>query len=323
MFGTRARTRILRALLFVLIFLAGNSVAQERTSELAEMSLEELLNVRITTIGRKQQELRHIPAAVYVITQEEIRRSGATSLPDLLRLVPGAEVAQIDNSTWALSIRGSNSMSNSKLLVLIDGRSVYYPTYSSIFWNVQDLVMEDVQRVEVIRGPGASLWGSNAVNGVINIVTKNAKDTAGTLISAGGGTFDQAFGTVRYGGKAGSTGYFRVFGKYSLRDNLVDLPGSGPLLGRTRMTHGGFRTDWKAGDANSLTLQGDLYQGASPQAGYQSVFTRQPVVVNDLDVSGGDLLTRWTHRLAGGSETVLSGVLRPLPAPRYSPQPVP
>lgn len=297
------QTRKVRTLLLFLLVFTGYGAGQERTSELADMSLEELLNVRITTIGRKQQEPNHIPAAVYVITQEEIRRSGATSLPDLLRLVPGAEVAQIDNSTWALSIRGSNSMSNSKLLVLIDGRSVYYPTYSSIFWNVQDLVLEDVQRVEVIRGPGASLWGSNAVNGVINIVTKKAKDTEGTLISAGGGTFDQAFGTARYGGKAGNTGYYRVFGKYSLRDNVVDLPGSGALLGRTRMTHGGFRTDWKAGDANLLTFQGDLYQGASPQAGYLSVFTGQPVVVNDLVVSGGDLLTRWTHRLAGGSET--------------------
>src|SRR5579864_2772444 len=162
MFPTKAEIRFLRALLLILIILAGNSVGQERTSELADMSLEELSNVRITTIGRKQQELTHIPAAVYVITQEEIRRSGATSIPDLLRLVPGADVAQIDNNTRALSIRGFNSMSNNKLLVLIDGRSVYYPTFSNVFWNVQDVVLEDVQRVEVIRGPGASLWGSNA-----------------------------------------------------------------------------------------------------------------------------------------------------------------
>src|SRR5689334_18089934 len=157
------QTRKVRTLLLFLLVFACYGAGQERTSELADMSLEELLNVRITTIGRKQQELRHIPAAVYVITQEEIRRSGATSIPDLLRLVPGADVAQIDNNTWALSIRGFSSMSNNKLLVLIDGRSVYYPTYSNIFWNAQDVVLEDVQRVEVIRGPGASLWGSNAV----------------------------------------------------------------------------------------------------------------------------------------------------------------
>ena len=219
-------TRKARTLFVFLILLTGYSAGQERTSELADMTLEELANVRITTIGRKQQEAAHIPAAVYIITQEEIRRSGATSIPELLRLVPGADVAQIDNSTWALSIRGFNSMSNNKLLVLIDGRSVYYPTFSNVFWNVQDLVLEDVQRVEVIRGPGASLWGSNAVNGVINIVTKNARDTEGTLISAGGGTFDQAFGAARYGGKLGTAGYYRVFGKYSLRDNVVDLPGS-------------------------------------------------------------------------------------------------
>ena len=294
-----------RMLLGLLLILSGHSAAQDRTSELAGMSLEELANVRITTIGRRQQELTRIPAAVYVITQEEIRRSGATSIPDLLRLVPGADVAQIDNNTWAVSIRGFNSMSNNKLLVLIDGRSVYYPTFSNVFWNALDLVLEDVQRVEVIRGPGASLWGSNAMNGVINIVTKNAKDTEGTLVSAGAGTFDQAFGAARYGGRLGSAGSYRVFGKYSLRDNLVDLP-AGPLDGRTQMTHGGFRSDWKLNEANSFTIQGDLFQGAAPQAGYLSVFTRQPIVVNNhLEVSGGDVLTRWTHRLAGGSETAL------------------
>ncbi|HSB76317.1 MAG TPA: TonB-dependent receptor, partial [Terriglobales bacterium] len=248
-----------------------------------------------------QQELKNIPAAVYVITQEEIRRSGAASIPDLLRLVPGAEVAQIDNNTWAISIRGFNSMSNNKLLVLIDGRSVYYPTYSNVFWNVQDVVLEDVQRVEVIRGPGASLWGSNAVNGVINIVTKNAKDTEGTLVTAGGGTFDQAFGSARYGGRLGSAGYYRVFGKYSLRDNVVDLP----LDGRAQMTHGGFRADWNLGKPNFFTFQGDLYREASPQAGYLSVFTRQPVITRQLHASGGNLLSRWTHRLGGGSETAL------------------
>ena len=249
--------------------------------------------------------MSRIPAAVYVITEEEIRRSGATNIPDVLRLVPGIEVAQIDNTNWAISIRGANSISSNKLLVLIDGRSVYYPTFSNVFWDVQDTVLEDIERIEVIRGPGASLWGANAVNGVINIVTKRASDTEGALVAVGGGNYDHGFGAVRYGGELGKFGHYRAFSKFSLRDNLVHLPGT-PLSGQSRMLRGGFRTDLNLAGEHRLTVQGDIYQGVSPQAVYRSVLVRAPLVTdNDLSVDGGDLLLRWKRRLAGGSETAL------------------
>lgn len=275
--------------------------AQVRQTDLGEMSLEQLMNLEVTTIGRKRQSVNHIPAAVYVITQEEIRRSGATTIPDLLRLVPGVEVAQIDNANWAISIRGFNYRSSNKLLVLVDGRTVYYPIYSSVFWDAQDTLLEDIERIEVIRGPGASLWGANAVNGVINIITKRARDTTGSLVSGGGGNKDRGFGAVRYGGTAGSHGYYRIFGKFSAEDNLVRWPGLG---GWPRSLRGGFRSDWDLEGDNRLTVQGDLYHGTSPQAVYRSPFLREPITTDDhLTSDGGDLLLRWRHRLAGGSET--------------------
>jgi iron complex outermembrane recepter protein len=283
--------------------LAITCVAQQ--TDISELSLEDLMNIEVTTVGKREQRLSQIPAAVYVITQDEIRRSGATNIPDALRLVPGIEVAQIDNTNWAISIRGANSISSNKLLVLIDGRSVYYPTYSNVFWDVQDTVLEDIDRIEVIRGPGASLWGANAVNGVINIVTKRAEDTQGALVSAGGGNYDHAFGAVRYGGAIGNAGHYRAFSKFSLRDNLVPLPAS-LLDGQSRMLRGGFRADLNLSAENSLTLQGDIYQGVSPQAVYGSVLTRSPLVTkDDLSVDGGNVLLRWKRRLRGGSDTAI------------------
>jgi iron complex outermembrane recepter protein len=283
--------------------LLGTAYAQQQ--DLSQLTLEELTNIEVTTIGRKRQNVNRIPAAVYVITQEEIRRSGATNIPDLLRLVPGVEVAQIDNTNWAISIRGANSISSNKLLVLIDGRTVYYPTYSNVFWDVQDTLLDDVERIEVVRGPGASLWGANAVNGVINIITKKAEDTQGSLVSVGAGNYDQAFGAVRYGGLLGARGSYRIFSKFSLRDNVVH-PATAPLAAQSRMLRGGFRTDSNLADDNRLTIQGDIYQGLAPQAIYRSVLTRFPLVTDDnVTVAGGDLLLRWKHRLAGGSETTL------------------
>jgi len=290
-------------LLFAVLVCTLAAAAQE--ADLSKLSLEDLMNIEITTVGKRPQRMSQVPAAVYVITQADIRRSGATNIPDVLRLVPGMEVAQIDNTNWAISIRGANSISSNKLLVLIDGRSVYYPTYSNVFWDVQDTVLEDVERIEVIRGPGASLWGANAVNGVINIVTKKAADTEGALLTVGGGNYDRGFGAVRYGGELGTFGHYRAFSKFSLRDNVVQLPAF-PLDGQSRMVRGGFRTDLNLPGESHLTLQGDAYQGVSPQAVYRSVLIRGPLVIDhDLRVDGGDLLLRWKRRLAGGSETAL------------------
>src|ERR1700723_1390430 len=160
---------------------------QQQTPDLADRSLEDLMNIEVTSVSKKEQKLSRTASAVFVITQEDIRRSGATNIPDLLWMVPGLDVAQINTNTWAISARGFNGQFSNKLLVMIDGRTVYTPVFSGVFWDVQNLMLEDIERIEVIRGPGATLWGANAVNGVINIITKNAKDTQGTLVTAAAG----------------------------------------------------------------------------------------------------------------------------------------
>src|SRR5665213_982900 len=180
--------------------------------DLTQFSLEDLMNVEVISVSKKEQKLAKTGAAIFVITQEDIRRSGATNIPDLLRMVPGVDVARVDHSTWAISIRGFNSVYANKVLVLIDGRSVYHPAYSGVLWYAQDVPLEDLERIEVIRGPGGTVWGANAMNGVINIITKPAQATAGGLIVAGGGSDGQGEGLVQYGGKIGQSGDYRVYG---------------------------------------------------------------------------------------------------------------
>src|SRR5712692_6348288 len=170
-------------------------------ADLAEASLEDLMNTKVTSVSRKEQKLSKVAAAVYVITQEDIHRSGATNIPDLLRMVPGLDVGQIDANIWAISARGFNLQFANKLLVLIDGRAVYTPLFGGVFWDTQDVPLEDIDRIEVVRGPGGTVWGANAVNGVINVITKSAADTQGGLLTGGGGTQAQGFGTLQYGGK--------------------------------------------------------------------------------------------------------------------------
>src|SRR5437762_3935859 len=186
---------------------------QNNVVDVTAMSVEDLMNMQVTSVSKRTQKVADAAAAVYVITQEDIRRSGATNIPEALRLVPGVQVARIDENKWAISSRGSNGRFANKLLVLIDGRSVYTPLFSGVYWNVQDVMLEDVDRIEVIRGPGATLWGANAVNGVINIITKKAKDTQSALVTAGAGTEERASGSARYGGTIGKPAY-RVYGKY-------------------------------------------------------------------------------------------------------------
>src|SRR5882672_8896911 len=198
----------------LLVSLTGAARAQQPTHDLTEASLEDLMNIEVTTVSKKEQKLAQAPAAVYVITHEEIRRSGMTSLPDLLRMVPGMQVGQIQGGPWAVSARGFNDQYSNKLLVLVDGRSVYSPIHAGVTWESQDTLLEDIDRIEVIRGPGATLWGANAVNGVINIITKAAKDTQGALATAGAGDQGQALGAFRYGGPLGGSGHYRAFVKY-------------------------------------------------------------------------------------------------------------
>jgi iron complex outermembrane receptor protein len=278
-----------------LLVCAGYGVAQtpealSSPSALKKLSLEQLMDVEVTSVSKRAEKLSETASAIQVITGEDIRRSGASSLPEALRLASNLEVAQVDSRQWAISARGFNSTTANKLLVLIDGRAVYTPLYAGVFWDVQDTMLEDIDRIEVISGPGATLWGANAVNGVINITTKSAKDTQGLLLLGGGGTELRDFGAFRYGGALASNVFYRVYGKYFDRDSAV-LPSGQDATNNWRMGQGGFRLDREDSDVNLLTLQGDVYSGRIAQAG-----------LDDTAVSGGNVLGRWTHRMSLDSD---------------------
>ncbi len=232
-------------------------IAAPTPPDLSNFSLEDLMNVQVTSVSKKEQKLSRAGAAIYVLTQEDIHRSGASSIPDALRMVPGLSVAQITSSTYAISIRGFNNRLADKVLVLIDGRTVYTPTTSGVYWDQQDVPLADIDRIEVIRGPGGTVWGANAVNGVINIITKSAKDTQGGLLSADLGSQNVARGLVRYGGRVGRKGTYRAFGAYSNRGNLTASNGTEAADG-WHMSHGGFRSDWDLSSRDTMTVQGDL-----------------------------------------------------------------
>src|SRR5215475_3149936 len=228
--------------------------------DLTSLSLEDLMNVQVTSVSRRPQSLAETAAAVFVITQDDIRRSGVTSIPEALRMVPGVEVARIDANKWAITARGFNGRFANKLLVMIDGRSVYTPLFSGVFWDAQDTVLDDIDRIEVVRGPGASLWGANAVNGVINIVTKRARDTQGALLVAGGGTEERGFTTLRYGGKFDDDTYYRAYAKYFNRDSQ-EFIGGGDAADDWQVGRTGFRMDWEPEGPDGVTVQGDFYRG--------------------------------------------------------------
>jgi iron complex outermembrane receptor protein len=268
------------------------SHAQTAPSELTELSLEELMNVEVTSVSKKTERLVDAAAAIFVITREDIRRSGYTSIPEILRLAPNLQVARVDSSQYAITARGFNSTIANKLLVLIDGRSVYTPFFSGVFWDMQDTLIEDIERIEVISGPGGTLWGSNAVNGVINIITRRSQDTKGALVSLGAGTEELGAG-VRYGAKLGENATLRVYGKGFNRDNTVRGNGTN-VEDSWKKGQVGFRTDWGRG-SDALTLQGDGYTGTIDQVG------------NDKSISGANLLARWNRTLEGGSALQVQG----------------
>ncbi len=275
---------------------------------LADASLEQLLNTNVTSVSKKEQKLARTAAAVFVISQDDIRRSGAASLPDVLRMVPGVEVAQIDANAWAVSIRGFNNRYSTKLLVLVDGRSVYTPSFSGVYWDQVDLPLEDIERIEVIRGPGATVWGANAMNGVINIITKSSKVTKGGLAEVTAGTGIEPVSMVQYGDSIGSTGSYRAFTKYSRFTNSTLLDGSAAADGWSRID-GGFRTDWALTPRDSVTVQGDLFSNQGGQTRYhwfESVPFDQPFA-QSIDAAGGNLVAGWNHTSAGGSETSVRG----------------
>ena len=228
-----------------------------------------------------------------------IRRSGATCIPEALRMAPGMEVAQMNSNAWAISCRGFNQPYSGKLLVLIDGRAVYDPDMAGVFWNVQDVLLEDVERIEVIRGPGGTLWGANAVNGVINVITKRANDTQGVYAQAGGGTHEKDFEAFRYGGTIGEDLDYRIYGKHFERGPNPDP--SPPMDDSWRQGRFGFRADWEPDrdKTNTLTVQGDHYVGTTDN----SIIPSDPALPEHL--TGDNLLMRWRHVHDEDSDWVL------------------
>ena len=302
--GTSARfADPLRVLAFVALSLvtpAARAMAQIDTlaqrqdsvspDDLKTLSVEELMNVEVTSVSGRAEPLSQVASAIQVITQDDIRRSGATSLPEALRLASNLQVAQVDSRQWAISARGFNGTTANKLLVLIDGRTVYTPLYSGVFWDVQDVPMGDIDRIEVISGPGATLWGANAVNGVINVITKPAQDSQSLAVSGGGGTALRGFGSARYGGTAGAGVSYRVYGKGFARD-ATTLPSGLDGTDDWSMGQGGFRVDWDASTVNQVSLQGDAYGGVMSQS------TGKDVVVN-----GGNVVGKWSHTFSETSD---------------------
>jgi len=254
-----------------------------------KLTLEELLDVNVTSVSRRDEPLGQTAAAITVITSEDIRRTGVTSIPEALRLVPGMQVARIGASSWAISARGFNSQLSDKMLVLIDGRTVYSPIFAGVFWELQDLVLDDVDRIEVVRGPGGTLWGANAVNGVVSIITKSAHRTRSTtIIATGGGAESLASASFREGAAISPDTSYRVYGKYSYRDQLV-FPNGTPSQDSARFGRVGFRVDSSKGQ-NEFTLQADAFRGLEGLPG-------RP----DAKLLGGDLLGRWSRRIANDS----------------------
>jgi iron complex outermembrane receptor protein len=275
--------------------------------DLSKISLEDLMNVQVTSVSKKEQKLSRAGAAVSVLTQEDIRRSGATNIPDLLRLVPGVDVAQIDANTYAISIRGFNNRLADKVLVLIDGRTVYTPTTSNVYWDQQDVPLEDIERIEVIRGPGGTVWGANAMNGVINIITKTSQSTQGGLVSAGGGSQGTERGLVRYGGRIGAKGTYRAFGNYLNTGNLTASDGTRAADG-WNMMHGGFRSDWDLSKRDNVTVQGDLLrtgEGQTINVTFSNALPLQGTFNEKVTVDAENILGRWNHIFANGSDTSL------------------
>jgi len=288
----------------ILLALTGMALAQQ---DLTELSLEDLLNTTVTSVSKKEQPLSRVAAAIFVITQEDIRRSGATNIPDLLRMVPGLDVAQINANAWAISARGFNHQFSDKLLVMIDGRTVYTPLFAGVYWDTQDVPLEDIERIEVIRGPGATVWGANAVNGVINIITKNSADTQGGLLVAGGGTEELALGTAQYGGKLGRDTSYRVFGKYLDDNHFPNLSGQNGEDG-WHLSHAGFRSDTNLSRKDSITFEGDVY-GGNEGANFGHIVSIAPPLNENVDgsatLNGGNVLTRWNHIFSSRSDTSL------------------
>ena len=259
-------------------------------ARLKKLSLEQLFDLQVTTVSQKPESLSKAAAAIHVVTQSDIREMGAQSIAEALRDIPGVEVARVDSRQYAITARGFNGTVANKLLVLMDGRSLYTPLFSGVFWDAQDAFMDDIEQIEVIRGPGATVWGANAVNGVINIRTKDATQTQGWLVEGGGGDAERGFGGARYGGRIRQDLFFRAYGKHFERASSLRPDGS-ETGDDFRMSQGGFRLDDNPEGRDAFTLQGDAYSGTGDQ-----------LAAAATDLKGGNVLTRWTRRFSPASD---------------------
>lgn len=278
-------------------------VDKELEEELAFLHAENY----VYSASKKMQRVNEVAAAIFVISQEDIRRSGVTTIPDALRMAPGLQVAQIDANKWAISARGFNDRFSSKLLVMIDGRTIYTPIFSGVFWHREDTPLEDVERIEVIRGAASAMWGANAINGVINIITKSAKDTHGAQLTLGGGNQEQGFVSARYGGKVNNDFDYRIYGKGFKRNNNRTVNHEN-AQDDWESYQGGFKSEWTINPQDTLTSQGDIYYA---RTGNKEDFAPSfsPFILRNQDSpanhKGGNLQTRWKHKFSRTSETAL------------------
>jgi iron complex outermembrane receptor protein len=282
------------------VLFSNQSLAEKIDSELSELldlSLNDVTNVKVTSVSKKPEKLFESQAAIYVISSDDIKKSGATTIPDLLRMAPGIQVAQSGSGRWSVSARGFNDQFSNKLLVLMDGRTIYNSMYSGVYWDQQDALLEDIERIEVIRGPGATLWGANAVNGVINIITKNSSDTNGNLLTTSFGDRDKNTTSLRHGGESKSKDLnYRVYGKYFDRGGLVDASGNN-VHDSWSGGQGGFRADKIFASGDTLTMQGDIFSDRENVKLNVATLTA-PFSINrndDEEVSTGNFLVRHGH----------------------------
>jgi iron complex outermembrane recepter protein len=272
-------------------------------ADLFERTIEELGELRVVSVSRRSEPLREAASSIFVITAEDIRRSGFSTIPEILRLAPGVEVARNGAHSWTISIRGFNSDLSNKLLVLIDGRSVYSPLYAGVFWDAQDTLLQDIERIEVISGPGGTLWGANAVNGVINIITRPASETKGSLVELGAGDEQQLSVGLRHGFTLPGDMSARAYLKYTDRDGSRLLSGEDGV-DDVGMAQAGFRMDWDRDASTTMTLQGDIYDGelgAMLLGDFTLGTLPGPPTPGDVDISGHNVLARWNRQLANGA----------------------
>ncbi len=273
--------------------------SQTATPDLAGLSIEQLTQVEVTSAGRKDQKLSQVAAAVFVITAEDIRRSGVSSVPELLRMVPGIQVAQIAANIWAISSRGFNGRGANRMLVMVDGRSIYNSLFAGTFWDQNQVPLDEIERIEVIRGAGATMWGTNAVDGVISIVTKKARDSKGVLITAEAGQTNLPEAGMQFGDSLGDRLQYRVDGGFCEHPGLIAQSG-GTAWDRWNSGHGDFRLDWQASDRDSLSLDAGAYDGGGHET-WNTLFPLPAVeaAVAPFSFSGGYATGRWQHQFDG------------------------